>query len=65
MVEENAIIVPADAGDKNKAEEIFDKIEHKETGADKTKDNYKSDNQLVRAIDILKAVKIFKSQTAK
>jgi carboxyl-terminal processing protease len=65
MVEDNAIIAPLDANDKNKAEEVFDKIEHRETTADKTKDNYKSDNQIVRAIDILKAVKIFKSQTTK
>lgn len=65
MVEDNAVIAPLDVNDKKKAEEVFDNIEHKETTVDKTKDNYKSDNQLVRAIDILKAVKIFKSQAIK
>jgi carboxyl-terminal processing protease len=65
VVEDNAIIAPIDASDKKKAEEVFDKIENKEAAADKVKDNYKSDNQLVRAIDILKAVKIFKSQATK
>jgi carboxyl-terminal processing protease len=65
VVEENPVSVPADVNGKNKSEEVFDKIEHKETPADKTMENYKSDNQLVRAIDILKAVKIFKAQTSK
>ncbi|MCU0650857.1 MAG: S41 family peptidase [Candidatus Omnitrophica bacterium] len=50
--------------EKQKAEEVFDKIEHKEK-TDKKADDYKSDTQLVRAVDILRAVKIFKAQKAK
>jgi carboxyl-terminal processing protease len=64
-VEDNGVTSPEETNGKNKAEEVFDKVEHKDTTADKAQDNYKSDNQLVRAIDILKAVKIFKSQTTK
>jgi carboxyl-terminal processing protease len=45
-----------------KAEEVFEVIERKENVAikeDKAED-YKSDNQLARALDLLKAVKIYK-----
>lgn len=44
-----------------KPQEVFEKIEKKEEPAkeDKSKD-YKSDNQIMRAVDILKAVKISK-----
>jgi len=53
------------AGDKpiteTKAQDIFDEIEKKEqTPAEKDLPDYKSDNQLIRAVDVLKAVKIMK-----
>jgi carboxyl-terminal processing protease len=47
---------------KTKSDEIFDEIESKEgkkeTGADEF--NYKSDFQLMRAVDTLKAIKLYK-----
>jgi carboxyl-terminal processing protease len=45
-----------------KPEEVFETVEQKENTAkeDKTQD-YKSDNQLIRAVDVLKALKIYRS----
>lgn len=44
-----------------KTEEIFEQIEKKETKPEKTAEfEYKSDNQLMRAVDVLKAIKIYK-----
>jgi carboxyl-terminal processing protease len=65
VVEDGVVSPPAAITDKDKADDVFEKIDPKSAapdGAEKTLDNYKSDNQLVRAIDILKAVKIFKAQ---
>ncbi len=45
-----------------KLEDVFDKIEEKKPQSDPKPEDYKSDNQLVRAIDILKALKIFKGR---
>jgi carboxyl-terminal processing protease len=46
---------------EKKAEEIFEEIEKKERSADQDKvQAYKSDNQLMRAVDVLKAIKIYK-----
>lgn len=51
---------------KDKAVQVFDEIEKKEEPADKESEekeavfDYKSDNQLMRAVDVLKAVKILK-----
>ena len=44
-----------------KPQEIFEKIEKKEKEIEKEKkQDYKSDNQLIRAVDVLKAIKIYK-----
>ncbi|MFA5410630.1 MAG: S41 family peptidase [Candidatus Omnitrophota bacterium] len=46
-----------------KAEDVFEEMEKKETGKPQKKEgeswNYKSDNQLMRALDVLKALKIY------
>lgn len=52
-----------DIQEKQKAEEIFDNIEKKETELKTGDQDYTSDMQLVRAIDILKALKIFKQNS--
>jgi carboxyl-terminal processing protease len=52
-----------DIQEKQKAEEIFDNIEKKETEMKTGDQDYTSDMQLVRAIDILKALKIFKQNS--
>lgn len=43
----------------DKPQEIFEEIEKKEKPLQEKEPAYKSDNQLMRAVDILKAVKIF------
>jgi carboxyl-terminal processing protease len=49
-----------------KPEEIFEKLEKKEKPAKEDKAlDYKSDNQLMRAVDILKALKIYKYKEEK
>jgi len=62
VVEDGVIGEKADIDEKAKAEEVFDKIEDKQTPMEKKPEDYKSDNQLVRAIDILKALRIFKER---
>ena len=66
IVVENGITnSTATISDKDKADDVFDKIDSKTTESiqlDKSPQSYKSDNQLIRAVDILKAVKIFKAQ---
>jgi carboxyl-terminal processing protease len=55
----------AQNGDQTKAKvnEIFEKIEHKEEQPKQgAAFNYKTDNQIVRAIDVLKAVKIYQGE---
>jgi len=49
--------------DAENAEEIFDKLEQKETAEEKTpakETDYKTDNQLMRAVDVIKAIRIYK-----
>jgi carboxyl-terminal processing protease len=44
-----------------KPQEIFDKIEKKDDKAlQKEEPDYKSDNQLIRAVDVLKGIKLYK-----
>ncbi|MFA5099614.1 MAG: S41 family peptidase [Candidatus Omnitrophota bacterium] len=65
VVEDGIVNTAGMITDKDKAEDVFDKLDPKAAEpdqAEKSIDNYKSDNQLVRAIDILKAIKIFKTQ---
>jgi carboxyl-terminal processing protease len=65
VVEDGVVNTAVMITDKDKAEDVFEKIDTKAAESnpdDKKNDDYKSDNQLVRAIDILKAVKIFKAQ---
>jgi len=65
IVEEGKIEV-VQSGEKKpeKAEEIFEEIEKKEKVIKEEKPiDYKSDNQLMRAVDILKAVKFYKGQS--
>lgn len=65
VVEEEAAGQQEEAAEKDNAQDVFDKIEQKgreEQPAEgkESPDFYKSDAQLLRAVDILKAVKIFK-----
>ena len=44
-----------------KSQEVFDKIENKEKKSEEGKEpDYKTDNQLARAVDLLKGIKIYK-----
>jgi len=64
-VEEGKIELSAEESQTlQKSKEIFEQIEKKEKKTEEEKSQqYKSDNQLMRAVDILKAVKIYKNQT--
>jgi carboxyl-terminal processing protease len=45
-----------------KPQEIFDQIENKEKKPDDSEEpDYKTDNQLIRAVDVLKGIKIYKT----
>jgi carboxyl-terminal processing protease len=47
----------------NKAKDIFEQLENKpeeKTGQAASAEDYKSDNQLMRAVDVLKAIKIYR-----
>jgi len=61
---EDGFLTRSDATEQNKADEVFDRIEKKSQEADnsdkESAEFYKTDVQLSRALDILKAVKIFK-----
>jgi carboxyl-terminal processing protease len=60
-VEEGKIeILKKDELPVEKPQDIFEKIEKKEEVQEKTLKDYKSDNQLMRAVDILKALRIYK-----
>lgn len=58
-VENGKIQVAGEITPEKTAEKVFDEIE-KKTPEKKAEFEYKSDNQLVRCIDILKAVRIYK-----
>ncbi|MDD5166870.1 MAG: S41 family peptidase [Candidatus Omnitrophica bacterium] len=49
---------------KGKPQDVFEEIEKKDKEAKEDKSQeYKSDNQLMRAVDILKAIKIYKAES--
>jgi len=51
-------------GKEVKPQEVFDRIENKEKKPEESGDiDYKSDNQLSRAVDILKGIKIYKNNS--
>ncbi|MCX5708183.1 MAG: S41 family peptidase [Candidatus Omnitrophica bacterium] len=52
-------------GKEVKPQEIFDQIENKEKKPEDSEEepNYKMDNQLSRAVDVLKGIKIYKTST--
>lgn len=59
IVEDNKIDNSAkDKGKTESAEAVFDALESKNKPVDDKAHNYKKDNQLMRAVDILKALKI-------
>jgi carboxyl-terminal processing protease len=62
VVEEGRVELSEKEKEDQTAQEIFDTIEKKEPKPADKKDelNYKADNQLSRAVDVLKAVKILK-----
>ncbi len=70
VVEQEKIVTKEANKDEQNFEEIFDELEKKdkETKKEPAKEekqfDYKSDNQLTRAVDILKAVKLYKLNTA-
>jgi hypothetical protein len=50
-----------DNSDKEKIEEVFQQVETKEQPQNQPeKPDFRADNQLSRAVDILKAIKIYK-----
>ncbi len=67
LVEENKEIFPDKETDKKepkeiKPQEIFDQVENKQKAPENKEDvDYKNDNQLVRAIDVLKGINIYKN----
>ncbi len=59
VVEETKVVAPK--AEEDKPEDVFKKIEQKEKIKKEEKAfDYKSDNQLSRAVDILKAIRIYK-----
>jgi carboxyl-terminal processing protease len=61
VVEESKIEVAQPA--EKKPEQVFEEIEKKEKPAKEEKrPDYKSDNQLMRAVDVMKAVKFYKGK---
>ena len=63
VVEEGKIEVALTA--EKKPEDVFEEIEKKEKPAKEAEQpNYKSDNQIMRAVDVLKAVKFYKGARA-
>jgi len=66
-VEEGKIELSAEEGQTlQKSKEIFEQIEKKEKKTAEGKNQeYKSDNQLMRALDVLKAIKIYKGVNEK
>jgi carboxyl-terminal processing protease len=64
VVEEGKIEVAHPA--EKKPEDVFEEIEKKEKPAkEEGQPNYKSDNQIMRAVDVLKAVKFYKEARGK
>ncbi len=59
-VEEEIILTAEEEVKPTKAEEVFKEIEKKDLPEKEKKFDYKKDNQLMRAVDILKALKIYK-----
>jgi carboxyl-terminal processing protease len=61
VVEEAKVDAVKDDEKIDKAKEAFEQLDHKQEdkGADKEFD-YKSDNQLSRAVDVLKAIRLYK-----
>jgi len=66
-VEDGKIEIKPDSEAKTeKVQEVFEEVENKQKAEKAVKDfDYKSDNQLMRAVDILKAIKIYKTYPAK
>lgn len=64
MVEEGKIeVVSEENKGVDKAKDVFGQIENKDNKVEENKDkDYKTDNQLMRAVDVLKAVKIYKDK---
>lgn len=65
VVEEGKIELASAQGlEMPKSEEIFEEIDKKEKTAEGggQKEQYKSDNQLMRAVDVLKAIRIYKTR---
>lgn len=61
IVEEGAIVLAENQEAKEKSKEVFSEVEKKDKKAPEANVfDYKSDNQLMRAVDILKAVKFYK-----
>ncbi|MDD4894810.1 MAG: S41 family peptidase [Candidatus Omnitrophica bacterium] len=67
VVEEGRIELAPELEPKTqKPEEIFDQIEKKEkTGKEELAKEHTSDNQLMRAVDVLKAIRIYKNKDVK
>lgn len=55
---------PKETLDAENAEEIFDKLDKKDVPEEKTdlkETDYKKDSQLMRAVDVIKAIRIYKN----
>ena len=66
LVKQNKIeAIASDEKDDKPAKEIFDKIDgvkHEKELKDKLLDKFKADNQLMHAVDVLKAIKVYQGQ---
>lgn len=68
VIEDGLITQPVSTDESIKPAEVFEQIEKKDKATkskDQPKPDYKSDNQLMRAVDLLKAVRIYKTQDKK
>jgi len=64
LVEEGRLVTPdKEEPEKDKSKEVFEKLEKKDKIEEEQRPfDYKSDNQIMRAVDVLKAIKIYNNK---
>jgi len=64
LVEEGRIVTPdKEEPEQDKSKEVFEKLEKKDKPEEEQRPfDYKSDNQIMRAVDVLKAIKIYNNK---
>jgi carboxyl-terminal processing protease len=63
-VEEGKIELIKENTESDSAQQVFEQLENKENAKKAESEDYKTDNQLMRAVDIIKALKIYKANAS-